>query len=240
MSLANLLDVHQPQDLLRGLINVINEYDQNKDEGDKSKIRPTKRLFRPKTAKRAGASSFTEYAGPFSDNSPDTSYLIIPHIAFPLDYHQTLISLLDVISEVYNKISKMLGPSPIAQPFQHMMGPLGLLSPHPGVSYIFSADAHNHLSQEHTPEKGSLWSIANPGGNSIMPSGPAGAYQNAWSASLGEMVLKFDSKVKKITSSVLKELDVFARNGIKEELASLDPLLGSIGAGGKPINEEGL
>jgi hypothetical protein len=33
---------------------------------------------------------------------------------------------------------------------------------------------------------------------------------------------------QKITSLLLKELDGFARNGIKDELASLDPLLRNI------------
>lgn len=34
--------------------------------------------------------------------------------------------------------------------------------------------------------------------------------------------------VQKITSVLLKELDAFARNGIKDELASLDPLLRNV------------
>jgi hypothetical protein len=38
MSLASLLDIHQPQDLLRGLLNTITEYDQSKEEGEKSKM----------------------------------------------------------------------------------------------------------------------------------------------------------------------------------------------------------
>ena len=32
MSLASLLDVSQPSDLLRGLLNTLTEYEQNKDE----------------------------------------------------------------------------------------------------------------------------------------------------------------------------------------------------------------
>ena len=46
---------------------------------------------------------------------------------------------------------------------------------------------------------------------------------------------------QKITSTLLKDLDAFARNGIKDELASLDPLLRNIkipddtGAGGGKI-----
>jgi hypothetical protein len=34
--------------------------------------------------------------------------------------------------------------------------------------------------------------------------------------------------LQKITSGLLKDLDEFARNGIKDELASLDPLLRNI------------
>jgi len=172
---------------------------------------------------------------------------------FALDYHQTLLSLLDVISEVYNKISKILGPSPFPHSSQHMMGPLGLLSPHPGVSYLFSGDnapanpnaypvpnnsQHpSNSSSQHSPYgnnsdemSSSLWSIANAslgggGGGSFMYGGALGSPPPSWSAAMGEMVLKIDGKFKKITSTLLKELDAFARNGIKDELASLDPLL---------------
>ena len=40
---------------------------------------------------------------------------------------------------------------------------------------------------------------------------------------------------QKITSLLLKELDIFARNGIKDELASLDPLLRNI-----KVDDEGV
>ncbi|GLB35439.1 hypothetical protein LshimejAT787_0210040 [Lyophyllum shimeji] len=253
LSLSNLLDINQPQDLLRGLMNTISEYDQSKDDGDKSKMRQPKRLFRPKIGKRGGG-GYTEYAGSSMDS--DTSYLMTPHMPFSLDYHQTLLSLLDVLSEVYNKISKILGPSPFPHSSQHMMGPLGLLSPHPGVSYLFSGDNtavpnpnaypvpyNNNNSSQGSPYStsnasdemsSSLWSIANasvgmgggPGGaGSFMYGGALGSPPPSWSATMGELVLKIDGKFKKITSALLKELDAFARNGIKDELASLDPLL---------------
>ncbi|KAG5639506.1 hypothetical protein H0H81_000651 [Sphagnurus paluster] len=259
MSLSNLLDINQPQDLLRGLINTVNEYDQNKDENDKSKMRQSKRLFRPKIGRRAGG--YAEYGA----DPPDTSYLVNPHMA---NYRQTLLSLLDVISEVYNKISKMLGPSPFPHSSQHMMGPLGLLSPHPGVSYLFSGDSASNATPNPnaTPIPGpyaanteemssSLWSIANasvaPGGTgagSFMYGGGMSSPPPTWSVALGELVLKIDGKFKKITSTLLKELDAFARNGIKDELASLDPLLrnlkmdGGIGNGsGRVVYEfEGM
>ncbi|KAJ7221711.1 hypothetical protein GGX14DRAFT_559193 [Mycena pura] len=239
MSLSGLLDITQPRDLLKGLISTLQEYEQSREDSDK-KIRPTKRLF--KTTKLASE-----------------SYLVTPHIPFSLDYHQTLLSLLDVLSEVYNKISKLLGPSPFSHSAQNMMGPLGPLTPHPGVSYLFSSEigpyatpqqgqgqysSNPHLSSNPTlvgsePEMGSLWSIANPTTGGHMSSPPA-----QWAAGLGEMVLKIDGKFKKITTVLLKELDQFARNGIKEELASLDPLLRNINVpegGGRAIYEfEGM
>ncbi|KAE9395810.1 hypothetical protein BT96DRAFT_825662 [Gymnopus androsaceus JB14] len=232
MSLANLLDMPQPQDFLRGLLNTLLEYDQAKEDTDKPKMRQPRRLFRGKLGgKRPGVLS--EYSGSYADSAE--SYLVNPHTPFPLDYHQTLLTLLDIVSEVYNKISKLIGPSAIAHSSQHMMGPLGLLIPHPGVSYLFegSQSAYpnfmspnvtqpNTLLPADSELSGSLWNIANGGVPTFgFGAGPA----PAWSSSLGELVLKIDNKFKKITSTLLKELDQFARTGIKEELASLDPLL---------------
>jgi hypothetical protein len=39
---------------------------------------------------------------------------------------------------------------------------------------------------------------------------------------------------QKIISVLLKDLDVFARNSIKDELASLDPLVRNVGRWGTP------
>ncbi|KAH7889979.1 hypothetical protein F5I97DRAFT_1849067 [Phlebopus sp. FC_14] len=221
MSLSNLLDIPPAQDYLRGLLNTMNEYDQAKEEPDKPKIR----LFRSKGGKRQAAGGFAEYTSPYSDGS-EASYLVSPHIPFPIDYHQTLLSLLDVVSEVYSKISRILGPSPFPNSGQHMMGPLGLLAPHPGVSYLFSG-------QDATPKQideseGSLWGIANAHHASHSYGGALGSPPPSWTPGLGDMVLKVDAKFKKITSALLKELDTVARNGIKDELASLDPLLRNV------------
>ncbi|KAJ6582827.1 hypothetical protein B0H10DRAFT_2235119 [Mycena sp. CBHHK59/15] len=268
MSLSGLLDITSPQDLLKGLINTLSEYEQAREDSDKPKIRTTKRLFRSK--KRPG--TFPDYIGSYGDASD--AYLVSPHIPFPLDYHQTLLSLLDVLSEVYNKIAKLLGPSPFPHAPQSMMGPLGLLAPHPGVSYLFSPDATAYASAAFnntpapynnnpyaTPYNGgggssnnltptahvdglpnngglhpntgantgaaSLWDIAHAGSTSLWDAGGGGV----WTAGLGELVLKIDGKFKKITSALLKELDQFARRGIRDELASLDPLLRHISAG---------
>jgi hypothetical protein len=136
-------------------------------------------------------------------------HVLTTHQPFPLDYHQTLLSLLDVLSEVYNKISKLLGPSPFSHSAQNMMGPLGLLAPHPGVSYLFengpygtSLPAQGSFSSNPTisstpnlpgsdADSGSLWSIANVSMGGHMSSPPTN-----WTPALGEMVLKIDGKFK--------------------------------------------
>jgi hypothetical protein len=123
-------------------------------------------------------------------------------------------SLVDVISEVYHKISKLLGPSPF-HPSHHMMGPLGLLTPLPGVSYLFQADSSIPHSQHQHPNAsvssdqdapGSLWSIANASLNASGIAGPSASmmFGNAlgsppvsnWSPNLGDTVLKIDGKLK--------------------------------------------
>lgn len=146
---------------------------------------------------------------------PASSHIIVFQ-PFPLDYHETLLSLLDVLSEVYNKISKLLGPSPFPQSSQHMMGPLGSLAPHPGVSYLFSGDNNPPYSSAQGPNSqsnpnltqssndnelnSSLWEIANAstsfGGMTVAYGGGLASPPPSWTPGFGEMVLKIDSKFK--------------------------------------------
>ncbi|TFK87912.1 hypothetical protein K466DRAFT_585970 [Polyporus arcularius HHB13444] len=216
MALANQFDVKEPQDLLRGIWNVLSEYELLKEDSDRPKIR----LFKARGSKRpAGA----DYALSYTD--PSEAYMSLPHVPFPLDYHQTLLSLLDVLSELYNKISKILGPSPFSSTHS-MMGPLGLLSPHPGVSYLFSGAETGPANDSDS----SLWGIAHAGTSSIYSGGP-GSPPPSWTTTLGDTVRQIDSKLKKLIATLLKELDDCARAGIKDELASLDPLLRHVSGG---------
>ncbi|KAH9915790.1 uncharacterized protein BXZ73DRAFT_92569 [Epithele typhae] len=224
MALANQFDMKEPQDLLRGLSSVLSEYDMLKEDGDKPRLR----LFKGRGSKRpAGA----DYALSYPDSTE--TYMTLPHIPFPLDYHQTLLSLLDVLSELYNKISKILGPSPFSNAGHSMMGPLGLLSPHPGVSYLFSgAESANNDGDS------SLWGIAHAtmlgsgsGLNSLYGGGP-GSPPPSWTSTLGDTVRQIDHRLKKLIAMLLKELDDCARAGIKDELASLDPLLRHVAGAG--------
>ncbi|KZV70782.1 hypothetical protein PENSPDRAFT_685213 [Peniophora sp. CONT] len=213
MSLAALLDVTHPNDLLRGLLNTLTEWEQNKDEGDRQRLRIWKRP--PKS--KGGIADYSALP-----DTADGSYLTVTHVPFALDYTTTLLSLLDILSALYAKISKLLGPSPFPHASQHV---LGLSAPHPGVSYLFSGGGQ-------TAADGELYEVAFGGG------GPVGGLSSpppSWTPALGELVVKVDTKCKKITSQLLKELDTLARDGIRDELASLDPLLRNLPIG----NEHG-
>ncbi|KAF9448913.1 hypothetical protein P691DRAFT_813422 [Macrolepiota fuliginosa MF-IS2] len=265
-SLSNLLDINNPQDLLRGLLNIVTEFDRSEEESDK-----IKRMFR-KGAKKGAASNTTEYTG--SELTMDASYLMTPQMPFALDYHETVVSLLDVVSEVYNKISKILGPSSLPYP-SHILGPLTSVTPYPGVSYLFASEANNHSNQYpnttlaypalqqsqfhnsssnpnlHQPVRfpsvsgssttltgslgsgdndacNSLWSIANA--SSVGMGMGVGFPQPtiSWSATQSDTILKIDAKLKKVSSVLLKDLDMFTRKGIVAELASLPLLKNSV------------
>jgi len=59
---------------------------------------------------------------------------------------------------------------------------------------------------------------------------------NMLSASFTESVIKVDGKFKKIIALVAKEIDTLARNTIKEELKSIDPMIGAgVGSGKNSI-----
>jgi len=86
------------------------------------------------------------------------------------------------------------------------MGPLGLLSPHPGVSYLFSG-------ADHVPQgdsDASLWGIANASGAGMGPSA-GGAPSLSWTPALAEMVLKVDGKLKVSFSTVHIGLSFFLK-----------------------------
>lgn len=199
MSLGNLLDIHHAPDLLRGLLNTLTEWEQVREEGTtNSKLRQApKKLFR----NRGNTTLKGRPAELYVDASGESSCLATPHIPFQLDYHHTLIALLDVLSEVYAKLSRMLG----APPTSRMMGPLGPLSPHPGVADLIK------------PDDG-LFCIVNATATAPM-SAAAQAVPDT------DAILKIDTKLRKITGALTKELDNIARQSIKDELESLDPRL---------------
>ncbi|KAH9978491.1 hypothetical protein BJV74DRAFT_135752 [Russula compacta] len=108
---------------------------------------------------------------------------------------------------------------------------LGLSSPRPGVSYLFQNPPPGSAMDE-------TLCIVALGSNALISTADGGVLSRppaSWTPALGELVLKVDSRFKKIISMLLKDLDEFARNCVKDELASLDPLLRDVGGwGGGP------
>ncbi|KAH9970429.1 hypothetical protein BGW80DRAFT_1330831, partial [Lactifluus volemus] len=75
---------------------------ENAGQGRK---RPAKvRLWKRQQKRHTGVGDYTLGMSDTSD-----TYLAIQHMPFPLDYTQTLLSLLDILSAFY---AKLLGPSP--------------------------------------------------------------------------------------------------------------------------------
>ena len=74
------------------------------------------------------------------------------------------------------------------------MGPLGLLSPHPGVSYLFTG---TNAAPSHEGD-GSLWGIANAnlGTASGLYAGALGSPPPSWTSNLGDGIRQIDSKLK--------------------------------------------
>jgi len=211
MSLSNTFDIQPSQDFLRAIINTLVDFEQFQDGTDKSRIR----LFRGSKPPKKGGGN--DYAMSLPDPG-ETSYLMAPHIPYYLNYHETLISLVDVISEVYQKISSLLGFSPF--PASSQMGPLGMITPYPGISYLFSGEETVRDDEE------SLLGIVFGSAGAATFGGLSSP--TSWNPLWADMVNKIDSKLKKTITLLTKELDTFARNAIRDELASLDPLLRNV------------
>ncbi|KAH9056754.1 hypothetical protein EDB87DRAFT_1779611 [Lactarius vividus] len=219
MSLSSLFDILHPTDFLRSALNMLTEYEQAKEDND----RPKMRLWRRPPKRHTGVGDYTM-------NMPDTSdtYLAVPHMPFPLDYTQTLLSLLDILSALYAKLAKLLGPSPLPARIAAHARPRtapGRLTP--------ASATDDALLNVALGTGGGGGGAGNGMSNGVLHSPPP-----SWTPALGELVLKVDGKFKKIISVLLKDLDVFARNSIKDELASLDPLLRNVGGWGGPVGDD--
>ncbi|CCA73338.1 hypothetical protein PIIN_07293 [Serendipita indica DSM 11827] len=238
MSLASLFDIQIASDYLKALVSLMTEYEAFQDETVRPKVKK-RNLFRAsKVPKRGGV---IDYAGATYDAD---SYLVTPNV---LDYPQTIISLTDILSETYQKLSKNLGtlatgygppstgdgsrlgaqtPGPYGQQTNmfhgagtpQMFGPLGVITPYPGLTSLWPGGT----PPADEMNEGSLWSLASSG-----PAISVAVHQSATVSLAKELenIKTIDSKLKKVIASLLKELDVFARAAIKAELESLDPLL---------------
>ncbi|KAM0792328.1 hypothetical protein ACM66B_005011 [Microbotryomycetes sp. NB124-2] len=105
MSLSALLDIPSAQDYFRALSALVQEFESVPD--DRFDRRNQRGLFRVASRARKSTSGGSDFAG--SDG--DASYLVAPNIPFELDYIQVFVTLCDMLSETYRKISAHLGPA---------------------------------------------------------------------------------------------------------------------------------
>ncbi|CAG8543457.1 9567_t:CDS:2, partial [Paraglomus brasilianum] len=105
VSLAPILDITNPQDYVKALNTLLQEFEYYSNEHSKAKM---KMFFRKSKVKQDDDTSFQE--------SGEFTYLYVPNISFDLDYFQAFYTLCDMLVEVYNKL--LTGTSDIwIQPF---------------------------------------------------------------------------------------------------------------------------
>ncbi|CAG8632932.1 4330_t:CDS:2, partial [Scutellospora calospora] len=92
-SLASILDISNPQDYVKALNVMLQEFEYHTNEHSRQKM---KIFFRKSKITKHEDSSFQE--------SGEYTYLFVPNIPFDLDYFQTFYTLCDMLVEVYNKL----------------------------------------------------------------------------------------------------------------------------------------
>ncbi|RHZ76654.1 hypothetical protein Glove_194g22 [Diversispora epigaea] len=92
-SLAPILDITNPQDYVKALSVMLQEFEYHTNEHSKQKM---KIFFRKSKIVKDEDASFQE--------SGEYTYLCVPNIPFDLDYFQAFYTLCDILVEVYNKL----------------------------------------------------------------------------------------------------------------------------------------
>lgn len=248
MSLSALFEVQNtqitnpptPSDFLRSLLGTLSEFDQFIGSGaekagvgmmmglvDAEARGKMRNLFRASRAtRRPGVNGSSEHASG-NDSSSDHSYLLFPALPFLLDYFQVLPTLCDILVALYHKLAYLLGTNPnttAAAPFAFLPHP----SPPPDASSGSNyTNAPGICGMIGNLPGSDLWSLLNGMGHVVGAPGHQGEVMQ-WTPGQLDMVTKIDAKVKKILSILLKELDTIARDSIRDELSSLDPLLRNV------------
>ncbi|CAH1763415.1 11152_t:CDS:2 [Entrophospora sp. SA101] len=96
-SLAPILDITNPQDYVKALNVMLQEFDYHTNEHTKQKM---KNFLRKSKIVKDDDTSFQD--------TGEYNYLFVPNIPFDLDYFQTFYTLCDILVEVYNKLLKIV------------------------------------------------------------------------------------------------------------------------------------
>lgn len=252
LSLSSILEIANPSDMARAIVSLINELDSYTDDNivaltsgtgaaNFGTQRPRMRSFfksGKQTLKRStAAQAISEFGamdsnvGPAStftatSSSEQSSYMMAPNIPFQLDFFQTFCTLCDMLTEIYYKMLSFLPKEAAEAGTSYGTFPRTASPPTP---------ASGHYSGQEHDRTGSIsqtMSAAGFGdggeGNDKQPTSTA-ATSTVMSGMTQELLLKADAKIKKTMHAQVKDIDMLARQLIKDELSSLDPLMKDLG-----------
>ena len=223
LSLSSVLEIGNPSDLARAVISLIGELEACTDEqiaamtsgagagnfgaGQRLKVKSFFKTGKQSLKRSTAAQAISEFGtidsiGPATTGTNEqSSYLMAPNMPFQMDFSQTFFTLCDILAEVYYKMLSFLPKEPKEATAE-------------GSYATFPRAASPASTAEH--ELGSI---------SQALSTDTDTAATAISSMSQELLLKADARIKKIINAQVKDIDNFARQAIKDELASLDPLM---------------
>ncbi|SPO25362.1 uncharacterized protein UTRI_03225_B [Ustilago trichophora] len=248
LSLSAILEIANPSDMARAIVSLINELDSYTDDNivaltsstgaaNFGTQRPRMRSFfksGKQTLKRSTAAQAISEFGTLDSNlgpastfaaNEQNSYMMAPNIPFQLDFFQTFFTLCDMLTEIYYKMLSFL-PRDVthATDAASNFGTLPRAASPP-------TSASGHTSQEHD-RTGSISQAFSAATDTYTDANDKSALQSSAPLISGmtqELLLKADAKIKKTIHAQVKDIDVIARQMIKDELSSLDPLMKDLG-----------
>ncbi|KAJ1033016.1 hypothetical protein NDA16_000295 [Ustilago loliicola] len=257
LSLSSILEMSNPSDMARALVSLINELDSYTDDNILSLTsgtgaasfgaqRPKMRSFfktGKHTLKRStAAQAISEFGAMDSSMGPAStlagnehnSYMMAPNIPFQLDFFQTFFTLCDILTEIYYKMLSFLPKDAPAPPVYSAeagtTGTFGRASSPPtsGSGHTSQEfDRNGSISQAFSAAALDVHTEAASGNKASLPSTTSST--PVISGMTQELLLKADTKIKKTIYAQVKDIDILARQIIKDELSSLDPLLKDLG-----------
>lgn len=251
LSLSAILDIPNPSDTARAIISLFNELDAYTDDNivaltsatgadsfgtQRPKVRSFFKTGKQTLKRSTAAQAISEFgtiesgSGPAStlaaSNEPN-SYLMAPNIPFQLDFFQTFLTLCDMLTEVYYKLASFLPRDVGSAEAAVQQNPANLArasSPPTSISAHVSQDRDRTPSISHSFSSAAAAAVTDASADTT-----ADKPGLVISAITQELLIKADAKIKKVVNVQLKEIDEFARQMIKDELASLDPLIQDLG-----------
>lgn len=258
LSLSGILEIANPSDLARAVVSLVNELEGCTDDNlaaltsgpsaanfgaQRPKMRSFFKSGKQSLKRSTAAQAISEFGmldsnmGPASTSTgsnEQASYLMAPNIPFQLDFFQTFFTLCDMLTEVYHKMLSFLPRDAAGHGADATTQSYGTFPR--ASSPPISVPASGHASQDQESRTGSIsqaFSTATANDtytdSSVDKTGFASAAAPVISGMTQELLLKADAKIKKVINAQVKDIDNFARQAIKDELASLDPLMKDLG-----------